>query len=205
MSDQLKGLFGGGQDKDEAKTKARDFINRYSTGDPAEGYSREEAADRFREVLQRASPEQIQRATRRAVENMPENERAAFGQMLEQRKAGQGMVDIERTGGTGGATAANDPLGGLLGGLLGGGTAGGAAGSLDDLFGSMSGGQGGGLGGMLGGLFGGGDETKPQTGAADSGGGDPLGAIGDLMSSPAGKALIGGIAAFAMKEMIDND
>jgi hypothetical protein len=210
VSDSLKGLFGGGSDRDKDGDNAqmRDFVDRYTTGDPSEGYSREEAAERFSEVLRRASPEQLQRAAQRTVENLPENQRAAFGQMLEQRKSGQGLVDIQRTGGTapssGAASGTDDPLGGLLGGLLGGGAAGGAAGGLDDLLGGLTGGQsggGGGLGGMLGGLLGGGDD-QAQSGATDSGN-DPLGGLGDLLSSPMGKAVIGGIAAFAMKEMMD--
>ena len=34
-----QGLFGGGAAEDEQKAKAQDFINRYQTGKPTEGYS----------------------------------------------------------------------------------------------------------------------------------------------------------------------
>ena len=38
-----QGLFGGGAAGDEEKAKAQDFINRYQTGNPSEGYSEQEA------------------------------------------------------------------------------------------------------------------------------------------------------------------
>lgn len=200
--DSLKGLFGGegngDDDKEilpgESKARARDFVSRYMTGDPAEGYDADEARDQFRRVMKTASPEQIQRATRQAVDNLPEDKRADFARMLQQRQAGQGMVDIQRTGETGaaqpGAQGGTPDLGGLLGGLLGGGAAGGAMGGLDDI---------------LGGFMGGDKGDKP--GATEGGAGmdGMLGGLGDLINSPMGKVILGGVAAFAMKEMIDKD
>ena len=50
----------------------------------------------------------------------------------------------------------------------------------------------GGLGGMLGGMFGGGG-TSSQSGSSG----------GDLLGGPLGKAVMGGVAAFAMKKMMD--
>ena len=49
----------------------------------------------------------------------------------------------------------------------------------------------GGLGGMLGGMFGGGASSQAGSSAG-----------GDLLGGPLGKALMGGVAAFAMKKMI---
>jgi hypothetical protein len=51
----------------------------------------------------------------------------------------------------------------------------------------------GGLGGMLGGMFGGGGGSAQ---ASSSG--------GDLLGGPLGKAVLGGVAAVAMKKMMDN-
>jgi hypothetical protein len=51
----------------------------------------------------------------------------------------------------------------------------------------------GGLGGMLGGMLGGGGSSD-QRGSAG----------GDLLGGPLGKAVLGGVAAFAMKKMMDN-
>jgi hypothetical protein len=85
-------------------------------------------------------------------------------------------------------------LGGLLGGLLGGGMAQQQPrgysqpdnNPFDDLFGGM---------------FGGGDDDvvpqRRQQPQAQSGG------VDEILSSPLGKAVLGGIAAFAMKEMMD--
>ena len=172
--DSMKGLFGGDDDKEvlpgETKGHAKDFVNRYMTGNPSEGYSREEAVDQFKRVAKHSSPDQLQRAAKQAVDNLPADQRAEFNQMLQQRQAGQGMVDIQRTSGGGQASPANDPLGGLLGGLLGG-------------------------------------QVSGQPGATQSQGdaGDILGGLGDIMSSPVGKAVVGGIAAFAMKEVLDRN
>ena len=48
----------------------------------------------------------------------------------------------------------------------------------------------GGLGGMLGGMFGGGGSSQASS------------SNGDLLGGPLGKAVLGGVAAFAMKKMM---
>ncbi len=197
-----QGLFGGGAAGDEEKAKAQDFINRYQTGNPSEGYSEQEAIEQLQAVSKVATPQQMEEAFKQSVASLPEDERAQFNQMLQDRKAGTGMIDIERSGerkevnardssdGGGDAPGLDDLLGGLLGGM-----AGGAAGSS---------GGGGGLGDILGGLLGGGGAAAaPATESKDSGGG---GGLGDILSgflgSPAGKAVLAGTAAFAMKEVL---
>jgi hypothetical protein len=196
----VQGLFGGGAAGDEEKAKAQDFINRYQTGDPAEGYSEQEAIEQLQAVAKVATPEQMQQALKQSVANLPDDERAQFNQMLQERQAGTGMVDIERSGdrkevesgdssgGGGDSAGLDDLLGGLLGGMAGG---------------SAAQGGGGGLGDILGGLLGGGGGN---TGATSGGGSDSGGGIGDLLggllSSPAGKAVLAGTAAFAMKEVL---
>lgn len=197
MDNMLKGLFGGGDDAaaQGQQAQASDFANRYLNGNPNEGYSKDEALQHFQRVAQTAPPDVLQRAAEQTVQNLPPDQRAEFNQMLQQRQQGQGMVPIqgaaETTGvqqGSGGGGA----LGSLFGGLLGGGGLGGL----------LGGGGGGGNLGNLGGLFGGGANTQPsaQTGAGTSGGGNPL---GDLINSPLGKVLLGGIAAFALKDMMN--
>ncbi len=52
----------------------------------------------------------------------------------------------------------------------------------------------GGIGGMLGGMFGGGSGSQ---GSSQGGG-----AIGETLGGPLGKAVLGGVAAFAMKKMM---
>jgi hypothetical protein len=227
----------------EEVARAKDFINRYTTGHPSEGFSSEEAVDYLRQVRNEAPPEVMQRAAVETVRNLPEDQRKAFAEMLQRRQAGSGMVTIERTGqahaaeGRGGAQAGggmDDMLGGLFGGLFGGGMtqpepypqprqtpqAPGQGGfGADDMLGGLLGGL---LGGgmaqqprgsrqtdnnpfddLFGGLFGGGDDEQvPQQRQQPQSQG---GGVGDILSSPLGKAVLGGIAAFAMKEMMDRD
>lgn len=199
----VQGLFGGGAAGDEEKAKAQDFIKRYQTGKPDEGYTEEEAMEQFQAVAKVATPEQMQAAFKQSVANLPDDERAQFNQMLQDRKAGTGMIDIERSGerkevgsrdsgGSGGdSVGLDDILGGLLGGMAGGSAAG------------SGGSGGGGLGDILGGLLGG---ASGNAGAMSGGGGDASGGLGDILSgflgSPAGKAVLAGTAAYAMKEVL---
>lgn len=265
----LKGLFGGGEAEDaqdvqraarqatrearrearkrrrmspEEQSQAEDFVQRYTSGSPTEGFSSEEAVGYLRQLRQEVPPDVLQRAAVSTVQNLPDDQRQAFAEMLQRRQQGTGMVTIERTGearatqGRGEAQAGgmgmDDMLGGLFGSLLGGGmaqpepqpaprsqqTPGGGLG-MDDM-----------LGGLLGSLLGGGAAQTPR----DSAGGDPFGdilgsllgggaalpheepasrqqpqdqggGIGDILGSPLGKAVLGGIAAYAMKEMMDQD
>jgi len=230
----------------EEVAQAKDFIDRYTTGHPAEGFSSEEAVNYLRQIRGEAPPEVMQRAAVETVRNLPDDQRKAFAEMLQRRQAGSGMVTIERTGearaaeGRGGAQAGggmDDMLGGLFGGLFGGGgdmtqpdpypqprqvpQAQGQGGfGADDMLGGLLGGL---LGGgmtqqqprgssqsdnnpfndLLGGLFGGGDDDQvPQRRQQPQAQG---GGVDEILSSPLGKAVLGGIAAFAMKEMMDRD
>jgi hypothetical protein len=222
---------------------AKDFINRYTTGHPSEGFSSEEAVDYLRQIRNEAPPEVMQRAAVETVRNLPDDQRKAFAEMLQRRQAGTGMVTIERTGqaraaeGRGGDQSGggmDDMLGGLFGGLFGGAmtqpepypqprqTPQGQGGfGADDMLGGLLGGL---LGGgmmqqqprgssqpdnnpfddLFGGMFGGGDDDQApqrrQQPQAQQGGG-----VDEILSSPLGKAVLGGIAAFAMKEMMDRD
>jgi hypothetical protein len=226
----------------EEVANAKDFINRYTTGNPSEGFSTEEAVNYLREVRAEAPPEVMQRAAVETVRNLPDDQRKAFAEMLQRRQAGSGMVTIERTGeahaaqGRSGSPAGggmDDMLGGLFGGLFGGGTTqpdpypqprqtpqGQGGFGADDMLGGLLGGL---LGGgmtqqqprgysqpdnnpfddLFGGMFGGGDDqTVPQQRQQPQAQG---GGVDEILSSPLGKAVLGGIAAFAMKEMMDRD
>src|SRR5215213_6731895 len=221
----------------EEVAQAKDFINRYSTGNPSEGFSSEEAVNYLRQVRAEAPPEVMQRAAVETVRNLPEGQRKAFAEMLQRRQAGSGMVTIERTGqahaaeGRSGSPAGggmDDMLGGLFGGLFGGGATQpdpypqprqtppgqGGFGADDMLGGGMTQQQPRGhsqsdnnpFDDLFGGLFGGGDDQpaprqrqQRQQPQAQGGG------VDEILSSPLGKAVLGGIAAFAMKEMMDRD
>ena len=172
MDRMLGELFGGGGG-DDRRPQARDFVSRYEQGPIDQGYSDEEAYEHYRRVAQHADPETLQRAAEQAFSRMDPDQRAQFGQLLEQRMGGRG---------TGGGSHDPRQLAGMvsqlhrqqpggLASLFGGGESGGG------------GGGGGGLGDMLGGVLG--------------GGGFPGGTLG--------KVALGGIAAYAMKELLDND
>jgi membrane protein involved in colicin uptake len=189
MENVMKGLYGGGDEAEVQKkaAEASDFVKRYEKGDPAEGYSTDEAIQHYREVAAAATPEQMQKATKQAVERLTPAEREDFAKMLQQRQAGQvpQREGAEAAGGVG--------LDDLLGGLLGGGM-------------SQSGGAGSGTGGItdiLGGLLGGASGqpgATAQPGTTQGGGGFDF---GDILSHPAAKAVLAGVAAYGMKEMME--
>jgi hypothetical protein len=221
MSDNLKGLFGGGSGDDDTRKSLSDFADRYTTGDPNEGYDDNEARENFQKILQTAPPDVIQRAAHQTYEHLPEAQRSELNQMLQDRQQGKNLVDIQRSGEQGGGAQGGDPLSNLLGGLMGG-AGGSGGGGLGDILGGLLGGSsgggsssgssggGGGLGDILGGLLGGGDDEKTtrqtapsgNTGATASGGGGLGDMFGGLLSGPMGKVIMGGIAAYATKELM---
>ena len=197
--DMLGKLFGGGNDDNDHRTNAQDFISRYQQGPIDQGYSDEEAVQHYQNVAQHADPATMQRASEQAFSNMDPDQRMQMAQLLQQHAGGQqvsndprqmaGMVSQMHQQNPGGLASllgggGGGGLGGALGGLMGGGNSGGALGGL------MGGGNSG--GGALGGLMGGGNS---------GGSGFPGGTLG--------KVALGGIAAYAMKEILggrdDND
>ena len=175
MDSLLGGLFGGGDDDNDRRSNARDFISRYETGPVDQGYDDDEAFNHFQQVSQHADPDTMYRASEQAFSRMDPDQRAQFAQYLQQQAGGQfgGRVshDPREMAGMVSQIQRQNP------------------GGLASLFGG--GGGGGGIGDALGGLLGGG-----------GGGGFPGGGLG--------KVALGGIAAYAMKEMLgggddDND
>lgn len=172
IMDALKGLFGGG-DNNDAKTQAQDFISRYQQGPNDQGYSHDEALQHYQNVAQNADPATMQRAAEQTFAGMDPNQRAQVSQLLQQQAGGQATTGIS-----------DDPrqMAGMVsqihqqnpGGLA-----------------SLLGGGGGGIGGALSGILGGGNSGGS---GGNSGGGFPGGTIG--------KVALGGIAAYAMKEML---
>jgi hypothetical protein len=191
MDNALKGLFGGGgEDEAAGKDRARDFVRRYNEGPKDQGYEASEARDQLNQLLPHANSEQVERATRQALNDLPEDQRSQFGDFvgqLRQRNPGN------QGGGSGGFGM--DDIAGMFG------QSGGSANSVDDLFGGLMGGggsrsSGGGMGDVLGGLFGGGDpDDRTRTSGGGGGGG--------FLSSGVGKMVLGGIAAYLTKEMLD--
>lgn len=197
MDNALKGLFGGGDGDDDGggTDRARDFVKRYSEGPKDQGYEAEEAVSQLNKVLPHASSDQVERATRQALNDVPEDQRSQFGDFVKQLQGRDGS-DRSATGGGGSGGFSMDDISGMLG------KSGGSANSVDDLLGGLMGGggasksSGGGVGNVLGGLFGGGDTDNRSSG---SGGGG----AGGFLSSGVGKMVLGGIAAYLTKEMLD--
>ena len=186
MDSMLKGLFGGGDD-DDRRPHAQDFINRFEQGPIDQGYSDEEAYDHFSRVSQHADPDTMQRAAEQTFSRMSPQERAQFAQMMQQQMGGQmqgGFSDDPREMAGMVARVQRDSPGGLA-----------------SLFGG--GGGGGGLGGMLGGLMGGGGSSGGGGGLGGlMGGGSSGGGGGGMLGGTLGKVAMGGIAAYAMKELM---
>lgn len=171
MDSMIKGLFGG-DDNDDRRSQASDFISRYEQGPPDQGYDDNEAYDHFQRVSQHADPDTIQRASEQAFSRMDPQQRAQFAQHLQQQAGGQfGQFSDDPRQMAGMMSQMHRQNPGGLAGLLGGG-----------------GGGGGGIGDALGGLLGGG------SGGSGGGGGFPGGTMG--------KMAMGGIAAYAMKELM---
>ena len=188
----------------ETRRSRKEFIERYATGDPSEGFTTEEAIAHLREMRDELSPAEFRRAMQRTLEHLPPNQREDFIKIMREYQAGAaqpatGAATAERipVGGVtaaeetappaaAGARAAADPFGGLLTGLMSGGTAGaggiGAGDLLEDL--------------TKGGL------RAPTT----TPGQKPTEAdFRALLDSPLGRAVLGGVAAFGLQEMEEEE
>lgn len=80
-------LGGGGQQHQDYQ----DFVQRYEQGAPTEGYSDQEALDRYGQVAAQLPPQQYQQAAYQAFDRMAPQERAQLGQYLEQQAQVQGV------------------------------------------------------------------------------------------------------------------
>ena len=184
MDSMLKGLFGGGGD-DDRTPQARDFVNRFEQGPIDQGYTDQEAHENFSRVAQHADPETMQRAAEQTFSRMSPQERSQFAQLMQQQMGGQpsGFSDDPRQmAGMVGRMQKENP------------------GGLASLFGGGGGDSGGGgIGGMIGGLLGGGNDGGQSR---SMGGGNSGGGGGGLLGGTLGKVAMGGIAAYAMKEIL---
>ena len=113
--------------------QAQDFINRYQQGAPQEGYSNQEVAQQYQQVVPQLSPEQYQQAAQQSFQNMSPDQRQQFGQLLQQQAQQQGYAMPPQQQGmyqdpnalAQMTTQVHQQNPGLLGGMLGGGQGGG--------------------------------------------------------------------------------
>lgn len=87
MINDLSKLAGDGQGQSELQ----DFVNRFQQGSPTEGYSSQEAVQRFQQVAPNLPPQEFQASAVEAFEKLSPDQRMQFGQMLEQSAQQQGV------------------------------------------------------------------------------------------------------------------
>jgi hypothetical protein len=189
--------------------QAQDFVNRYQQGAPHEGYSNQEVAQQFQQVVPQLSPQQFQQAAQQSFQNMAPDQRQQFGQFLQQQAQQQGYAvpqmqqpamyqDPNALAQM--TTQVHQQNPGLLGSLLGavggqqmGGSPGGQTWeTLDpqtrDLFIRQWGNRA--------------QEEWQKENARNMGGGQQGGGMSGMLGSPVAKAALAGIAAIAVKNMI---
>jgi len=182
-----------------ARRSRKEFIERYTTGDPSEGFTTEEAIAYLREMRDEMTPGEFRRAMQRTLEHLPSSQRDEFIKIMREYQSGaaqpatgsgataastppSGVTASDAPPAAAGARVGGDPFGGILTGLMGGGAveAGGAGVGdvLDDL--------------AKGGLRAPGTTPGQQPTEAD---------FYALLNSPLGRAVLGGVATFGMQEM----
>lgn len=175
MDSLLNGLFGGqSENRPRDRQQVEDFVSRYEQGAPWDNISDEEAQQNYQAVASRLSPEELESAAADTYARLSPEERRQFAQWLEEREGTQASQ-----------VNSDDPrqLARMTTQLQ--------TQQPDGLAGLLGGGGlegllGGGGGGALGGLLGG---SQQQSGGQQN-----------LL----GKAVMGGIAAMAMKKMLGN-
>src|SRR3954465_12536652 len=76
--------------KSDAATRhsRKEFIERYTTGDPSEGFTTEEAITHLREMREEMNPEEFRRAMQRTLEHLPPSQRDDFIRIMREYQAG---------------------------------------------------------------------------------------------------------------------
>ena len=178
----------------------KEFVERYTTGDPSEGFTTEEAIAHLREMREEMTPEEFRRAMQRTLEHLPPSQRDDFIRIMREyqagaaqpaagaaataagAQAGEAMAREESTPSAAGASAGGDPFGGLLTGLMGSSAVGAGGVGVGDLLDDLT----------QGGLRAPATTPGKQPTEAD---------FRALLDSPLGRAVLGGVAAFGMQEM----
>lgn len=168
----------------ERKRNRDEFVDRYTTGSPSEGFTSAEAIAHIAEIRDELSPADFRKAMEQTLTNLPPDQRAEFLALMQQHKSAAAAAPAAAP--TGAAPAA-DSFGGLLTGLMGSQSAG-ASGGMD-------------VGAIL---------TDLQKGGlrapSVSGGSQPTEAdFQALINSPLGKAVLGGLAAYGMQTVREKD
>jgi len=158
----------------QQRQEYQDFVNRYEQGHPSQGYSGQEVLDRYQQVAANASPQLYQESAEQAFARLSPQERMEF---LQQRAQQQNVpLPMTPQGGFNSPQAA-DP------------------GFLAQLATQLHLQQPGLFSGLLGGLLGGGGSPQPQYSQGQQ--------QGSVLDNPIARAALAGIAAMAVKNMMD--
>lgn len=87
--DLLQNLLGGGQQRQQFE----DFANRYDQGPPYDGYSGNEAYDRYQQIAPHLPPDVYNDAARDAFNRMSPQERMQLGQYMQRQAQQHGYND----------------------------------------------------------------------------------------------------------------
>jgi hypothetical protein len=173
----------------EARHRRKEFIDRYSTGDPTEGFTADEAVAHLREMRDEMSPAEFRQAMKQTLEHLPPDQRDEVVAMMQRYK---------QTGVSGrGPTSATPQPSAIAG----------AAATSDAAFGNM-------LDSLMGSGAGGADfgaivDDLRQTGLSapsSKAGAQPTEADFEaLLNSPLARAVLGGVAAYGMQNLHADD
>ncbi len=93
--DFLQSVLGHpGRERDDYQ----DFVDRFTTGDPKEGYTQEEAITRYEEIAPRLPDDEYEESAARAFERLTPDERRQFGEWMRDRAREQGTALPELSG-----------------------------------------------------------------------------------------------------------
>lgn len=82
----LQSLLQGG-----AQQEFQDFVNRYEQGPPHEGYSGEEALNRYQQVATQLPSDQYQQVAEEAFQRMSPQQRQQFAEYVQQQTQSRGL------------------------------------------------------------------------------------------------------------------
>jgi hypothetical protein len=92
------------------EAKRTEFADRYKTGHPSEGFEAEEALEHLEQLQGQLTPAEFRKAMEETLNRLPADQRDEFAALMRKHQ-------VETQAGS--AATAQDPFGGLLGGLVG--------------------------------------------------------------------------------------
>ena len=160
--------------KVDAATEAKrtEFADRYQTGHPSEGFEAAEALEHLEQLQGQLTPAEFRKAMEQTLNRLPEDQRDEFATLMRKHQ-----VETQASS----AAVAQDPFGGLLGGLVGSPGATNVP-NLGDVLNDL----------RQGGLNAPAPEPGKQLTDQD---------FLQLINSPLGKAVLGGLATYGMQQL----